>query len=88
MIGFGLASGTRLRGGGALAVGLADRAARVGSLPDVGALVLGEEHLVAPLHLEGVIPSVDLGQGGVDAGHVGGVDVAGDDELYVFRGHV
>ena len=59
-----------------------------GSLPDVGALVLGEEHLVAPLHLEGVIPSVDLGQGGVDAGHVGGVDVAGDDELYVFRGHV
>ena len=47
-------------------------------------LVLRDEHLVSLLDLEGIIPSVDLRKSRVDAGHIGRMDVARHDELYIF----
>lgn len=59
-----------------------------GGLPDLGALALGQEELVALLHLERVIPSVDVRQGGVHACLVGRVGVGGDDHVHILGAHV
>lgn len=59
-----------------------------GGLPNLGALALGQEELVALLHLERVIPSVDVRQGGVHARLVGRVGVGGDDHVHILGAHV
>ena len=48
---------------------------RQGVLPHVSALVLRNEELVALLHVEGFVPSVDVGESSVYASLVGRVNV-------------
>ena len=58
------------------------------SLPNMRALLLCQEEFGAFLDVEGVVPGVDVGQGGVDASLVGRVGVDGDEILHVFGAHV
>ena len=53
------------------------------SLPNMRALLLCQEEFGAFLDVEGVVPGVDVGQGGV-----GRVGVDGDEILHVFGAHV
>ena len=59
-----------------------------GLLPDACTLVCRDEELLALLDVEGLVPSVDVGQGCVDARAARGVRIGGDDHLDILRTHV
>ena len=45
-------------------------------LPQVQTLALGDKHLVAGLHTEGFIPSIDVGQSTIDTPFTEGMRIA------------
>lgn len=59
-----------------------------GDLPNMCSLFLGDEELVALLHLEGVVPGVYMRQGGVHTSLVGRVGVDGDEVFHILGAHV